>query len=72
MDIYSVKDFVMNELSLVDGVIGTGINTSTNSIIIYVNLENNTYVIDEVYNKIGAKPYGFGLQFITTGNLKFI
>lgn len=72
MDIYDIKSYVVNELTEINGVIGTGINHTNNSIIIYVNLDDNSHVIDEVYNKIGTQPYGHNLQFITTGKLKFL
>jgi len=71
IDIYSVRDYVTNRLAGINGVIGTGVNTSTQNIIIYVNMDDQ-YVIDHVYQELGtSEPYGYRLQFITTGTVKF-
>ena len=70
--IYSVKDYVTNRLSGINGITGTGVNTMTQSIIVYVNMDN-PYVIDHIYQELGtARPYGYRLQFVTTGTIKYL
>lgn len=71
-DIFAFKDFVLNETITIPGVTGIGGSSTSKQIIVYVDMDKNSHVIDDVYSKIGTVPYGVNIRFVTTTRPTFL
>lgn len=53
----------------ISGVTGTGVNTVTESIIVYLD-GSNPSAIDEIHNRVGVQVQGYNIVFSHVGKVR--